>query len=229
MRSRLAALLAACALLAGCQPAAESPAGDVTLESAQQRGSYAQGVNIGRQGQGLPLDVEAFILGIRDGLAGGEGQLTEQEMQQAMMEFSAFMNEEAAAAGSENRLAGEAFLADNANREGVVVTASGLQYEVLEQGDGEMPTAAHRVRVHYRGTTIDGEVFDESYSRGEPAEFAVGGVIAGWTEALQLMPVGSKYKLFIPADLAYGDNARPGAPFGPGSTLIFEVELLEIR
>jgi FKBP-type peptidyl-prolyl cis-trans isomerase FklB len=123
--------------------------------------------------------------------------------------------------------AGEAFLAENAKKAGVIVTASGLQYEVLTQGDGEKPSRASTVRTHYHGTLIDGTVFDSSYNRGQPAEFPVGGVIAGWTEALQLMPVGSKYRLYIPHQLAYGERGA-GASIAPFSALVFDVELLAI-
>ena len=127
-----------------------------------------------------------------------------------------------------NRAEGEAFLAQNAEREGVVSLPSGLQYEVLEEGDGATPGRRSTVVVHYRGTLIDGREFDSSYSRGEPARFRVNGVIPGWTEALQLMQTGDKWRLFIPADLAYGDRGA-GPLIAPGSTLIFEVELLEVR
>ena len=129
---------------------------------------------------------------------------------------------------TDNRAEGEAFLAENAQREGVVTLPSGLQYEVLEEGDGATPRRRSTVVVHYSGTLIDGTPFDSSYSRGEPAKFPVNRVIPGWTEALQLMQVGDKWRLFIPADLAYGDRGA-GPVIGPGSTLIFEVELLEVR
>ena len=129
---------------------------------------------------------------------------------------------------TDNRAEGEAFLAENAQREGVVTLPSGLQYEVLEEGDGATPRRRSTVVVHYSGTLIDGTPFDSSYSRGEPARFPVNRVIPGWTEALQLMQVGDKWRLFIPADLAYGDRGA-GPVIGPGSTLIFEVELLEVQ
>ena len=128
--------------------------------------------------------------------------------------------------GQENLAAGEAFLAENGAREGVTTTESGLQYEVIVAGDGEMPTLNDTVTTHYHGTLIDGEVFDSSVDRGDPSSFPVSGVISGWTEALQLMPVGSKWRLFVPADLAYGSQQRGSIP--ANSTLIFDVELLEI-
>ncbi|MGR8935869.1 MAG: FKBP-type peptidyl-prolyl cis-trans isomerase [Gammaproteobacteria bacterium] len=128
----------------------------------------------------------------------------------------------------ENKREGELFLIDNAKKSGVVTTASGLQYEVLTQGSGSKPTATDNVTVHYRGTTIDGKEFDSSYSRGAPATFPLNRVIAGWTEGLQLMPEGSKYRLFIPSDLAYGERGA-GPDIGPNSTLIFDVELIKIE
>ncbi len=221
-----AVLLAATAF--ACQRGGGDASQQVALETPQQRGSYAQGVSLGRQGRNIPFDVDAFVAGIRDGLS-DESRLSEEELQSALTDFIAFMNEESEAEGASNREAGEAFLASNREREGVHVTDSGLQYEVLEEGDGPTPTSTDTVTVHYRGSTLDGEVFDASYDRGEPATFALNQVIRGWTEGLQLMKVGSKYKFYVPADLAYGDNAPPGAPFGPGSTLVFEVELLGIE
>lgn len=221
----VASALPVAVVVAACQPS--SSGSDVTLDSPEQRGSYAQGVRVGSQGRQLPLDTEAFIQGIRDGLA-DESRMSQEEMQEAQSEFQQVMAESRKADAAENRKAGEEFLAENESREGVEVTESGLQYEVLEEGDGPKPDSGDVVEVHYRGTTVDGEVFDESYSRGEPATFPVGQVIPGWTEGLQLMSVGSKYKFFIPADLAYGQRAPRGASFGPNSTLIFEVELLDI-
>ena len=213
----------ACCAIAACQPAAQ----DVDLESPQQRGSYAQGVSQGRQAQALPLDVDAFVQGIRDGIS-NEERLTDEQIEEAVIEFRSLVSDPRGAAGEENRRAGEAFLEQNWQRAGVQVTGSGLQYEVLEEGDGPRPAATDVVRVHYRGTMIDGSVFDESYSRGEPATFPLNEVIPGWTEGVQLMPVGSKYKLYVPSNLGYGENVPPGARFGPNATLIFEVELLEI-
>ncbi|MEQ4576506.1 MAG: FKBP-type peptidyl-prolyl cis-trans isomerase, partial [Gammaproteobacteria bacterium] len=133
-----------------------------------------------------------------------------------------------AAAASKNREEGNAFLAKNKNEKGVITTASGLQYMVLRQGSGERPTATSKVRVNYEGKLLDGTVFDSSYGRGEPAEFGLGQVVKGWTEGLQLMPVGSKYRFWIPSNLAYGPDGTPGGPIGPDSTLTFDVELLGI-
>lgn len=201
--------------------------GELALDTPEQRGSYAHGLNVGRQGESLPLDVDAFVAGVRDGLT-GEAQLSDQEIEEAVAAFSEVVAESREGAAEDARKAGEEFLAENRQRPEVQVTDSGLQYEVLEEGDGPRPEAGDTVRVHYRGTTIDGEVFDESYSRGRPATFPLGQVIPGWTEGMQLMQVGAKYKFYVPAELAYGANPPPGAPFGPGTTLIFEVELLEI-
>lgn len=214
-------------LAVACGGPSGGDGGEVTLESAQERGSYAQGVQLGRQGSELPFDVDAFVAGIRDGLA-GESRLSDEEMEEAMAGFRELVSEAVDAEAADNRVAGETFLEENLQRDQVEATESGLQYEVIEQGDGPRPGPDDVVRVHYRGTTIDGEVFDESYARGEPATFPVGQVIPGWAEGVQLMSVGSKYKFYVPADLAYGDTPPPGAPFGAGATLIFEVELLEI-
>ena len=202
------------------------------LEVREQRASYAVGLDMANnfKQQGLPLQADAFTAGLRDGLA-GEGRLEGDALAAALDDFRALMNEHLAAnAGPEadaNLVAGREFCARNAERDEVTVTASGLQYEVLEMGGGPRPTADDTVRVHYRGTTIDGDVFDESYG-GDPATFGVSQVIRGWTEGLQLMPVGSKFTFWIPAELAYGSSAPPGASFGPTSTLLFDVDLLEI-
>lgn len=223
------ALLALSVLLVACNAPASDPAGSsaLDLENREQRASYAQGYNIGQQGKDLPLQTEAFLAGVRAGLA-DTGELDDDQLREALMDFNNLMTEAADARGTENRAAGEAFLAENAAREGVMVTASGLQYEVIEEGDGAKPTAADTVTVHYRGTLLDGTEFDSSYSRNEPATFPLQGVIEGWTEGVQLMSVGSKYKFYIPGDLAYGANPRPGGPIGPNETLVFEVELLGI-
>jgi FKBP-type peptidyl-prolyl cis-trans isomerase FkpA/FKBP-type peptidyl-prolyl cis-trans isomerase FklB len=172
-----------------------------------------------------------LVRGLRDAIAGGEMQMTDEEantVKQAFMQsMQAKATEERTAAATKNRTDGEAFLAANRSKSGVQTTESGLQYQVMTQGTGEKPGPTSKVKVHYVGTLIDGTKFDSSIDRGTPAEFALNGVIKGWTEALQLMPVGSKYKLFVPSDLAYGEQGTPG-PIGPNSTLIFEVELLEI-
>jgi len=212
--------------IAGCN-AAKSTDNAVDLEVREQRASYAQGYSIGRQGQGLEIQVDAFVQGVRDGLQ-DSGQLSDEEIGEAVADFQALLAEHSAGLAEDNKRAGEEFLASNAERPEVTVTESGLQYEVLREADGPRPSVTDTVTVQYRGTTLDGTVFDESYERGEPATFVLNRVIPGWTEGVQLMTVGSKYKFYVPSDLAYGDNAPPGAKFGPGATLVFEVELLGI-
>jgi FKBP-type peptidyl-prolyl cis-trans isomerase len=200
---------------------------NVDLSNPTARGSYAQGFVIGEQGKGLPLDAEAFMAGVRAGLA-GSGELDPEQMQQAMMEFRTLLNEARNVEGAAALAAGETFLAENGRRAGVTTTASGVQYEVLRQGDGPRPEASDRVLVHYRGQRIDGEEFDESYSGGQPATFSVGGVIPGLSEGLLLMQVGSHFKFYIPGHLCYGPNPPPGS-IKPNDTLIFEVELIGIE
>jgi FKBP-type peptidyl-prolyl cis-trans isomerase len=170
--------------------------------------------------------------GLKDELAGGKLLLTDDEAKAAIATVQKDAREKQEAkmklAGEENKKQGEAFLAANKSKEGVVTLPSGLQYKIEKQGDGPKPLATDTVECNYRGTLIDGKEFDSSYKRGTPASFPVGGVIKGWTEILQLMPVGSKYQVFIPAELAYGARGA-GADIGPNSTLIFEVELLSIK
>ena len=180
--------------------------------------------------QSVPVDPAILARGLRDGLAGGKTLLTEEEAQAAISEVQNDVRkkqqEKMQEAGAANKKDGEAFLAVNKGKEGVVTLPSGLQYKILKEGTGPKPAATDTVACNYRGTFINGTEFDSSYKRGQPASFPVTGVIKGWTEALQLMPVGSKWQLFIPSDLAYGEPGRPGIE--PSSTLIFEVELLSI-
>ncbi len=205
-----------------------------TLETDQDRLSYTIGMDIGQSlsGQDMDLDIDILMEALRATYMGEETLLTEEE---ALAEREAFIQRRQAELEQQrnrdaeiNAADGAAFLAENAEKEGVQVTESGLQYRVIEEGDGERPAATDRVTVHYRGTLINGVEFDSSYSRGEPATFALNQVIPGWTEGLQLMPAGSRYEFFIPSELAYGEQGRPG-PIGPNSTLIFEVELIEIQ
>ena len=224
--------LASALLLVGCGDLGQSKQENVSLETEIQRVSYGLGANLGaRLGSEMDLDVDAFNAGVRDALTGEPMKMSEEQMTETLQSFQQKQIEQRQAAVEEqaeaNLEAAQAFLAANAEKDGVVVTDSGLQYKVVEQGDGEVPAADDRVEVHYRGTTIDGEEFDSSYSRGEPVKFQVGGVIPGWTEALQLMPVGSKYELYIPPELAYGAGGAGGV-IGPNSALVFEVELLSI-
>ncbi|MBI1337117.1 MAG: FKBP-type peptidyl-prolyl cis-trans isomerase [Phycisphaera sp.] len=209
------------------QPA---PAPNADFPTAKEKVSYAIGLNIGMNmaQQGMTgLDADAIAKGIKDMLAGGKPRLSPEDIQAAMLDYQTQMQQEMAAQGEANKQKGQAFLAENGKREGVKTTATGLQYEVIKEGEGPMPKPTDTVRVNYRGTLVNGEEFDSSYARGEPIEFPVGGVIAGWSEALQLMKVGSKYKLYIPSDLAYGAQQR-GPKITPNSTLVFEVELLDI-
>jgi FKBP-type peptidyl-prolyl cis-trans isomerase FklB len=180
----------------------------------------------------VELDSKALAAGIADGLSGAKPALSEDEIRKVLADFQTQMRNRAAAVAQktadDNKKKGEAFLADNKKQKGVVVLPSGLQYKVIKEGKGAKPKATDTVSVHYRGTLTDGTEFDSSIKRGEPAEFPVNQVIKGWTEALQLMPVGSKWQLVIPSDLAYGPQGA-GAEIGPNSTLVFDVELLEIK
>lgn len=202
------------------------------FETTEQRASYGIGRQMGdqlAQGSFDGVDVEAVITGLRDSF-GGEGlRVPAEQIQAAFNEITQRMREAQEAQARAAAAKGEAFLADNAKREGVVTLESGLQYEIIEAGDenGESPTVSSKVRTHYHGTFIDGKVFDSSYERGQPAEFPVGGVIAGWTEALQLMTKGAKWRLYVPYQLAYGAQGSPGG-IPPYSTLVFDVELIDI-
>lgn len=202
------------------------------FETTEQRASYGIGRQMGDQlarGSFEGVDVEAVITGLRDSYAGEGLRVPAEQIQAAFNEITQRMREAQEARAREAAAAGEAFLAENARREGVVTLESGLQYEVITAGEegGERPTASSKVRTHYHGTFIDGKVFDSSYERNQPAEFPVGGVIAGWTEALQLMTKGAKWRLYVPYQLAYGAQGSPGG-IPPYSTLIFDVELLDI-
>lgn len=201
------------------------------FNTQELQASYGIGLQMGEQLKSQPfdgLDIPAVVKGIADAFEGAESKVAQQDLEAAFQTISTRMQEAAAEQAKLLGAAGAEFLAENSKKEGVQVTDSGLHFEVLTQGEGEIPTAESTVSVHYHGTLVDGTVFDSSVERGQPAEFPVGGVIAGWTEALQLMPVGSKYKLTIPADLAYGERGA-GAAIGPHSTLVFEVELLAIK
>lgn len=215
--------------------AAATPAAPaaIALETTEQRLSYGIAYTLGQRMavDQVPMDVDAFAAGMRDALEGATPRLTEDEISaemQAYQERAAAEQQAAMGAAAEaNAVAGVAFLGENATREGVVVTDSGLQYEIIEVGDGPVPGPEDTVEVHYRGTLLDGTEFDSSYGRGETVTFGVGQVIPGWTEALQLMPVGSKWKLVIPSELAYGPGGA-GQVIGPNATLVFDVELISI-
>lgn len=208
----------------GIAALAEEPA--QTFPNQKAKISYAIGVDIGNsfKRQGVEIDPETLARGLRDSLTGGQTLLTEGEVRDTLqayqLELRAKMQEKA-------KQEGAAFLAENGKKPGVTTLPSGLQYKVIAAGKGPKPTGNDTVRCHYRGTFVDGREFDSSYSRGEPAVFPVRGVIPGWTEALQLMPVGSKWQLVVPYELAYGAGGTRGIP--PYSTLVFEVELLGIE
>lgn len=196
----------------------------------EQRASYGVGRNMGEQLAANPfdgIDISAVQQGLADASAKEASKVSVDDLNEAFKEINERMQAAAAEKATVMAAEGEKYLEENAKREGVTTVASGLQFEVVSEGEGEKPTAQSTVRVHYHGTLIDGTVFDSSYDRGQPAEFPVGGVIAGWTEALQLMSVGSKYKLHIPHNLAYGEQGAGGA-IAPFSALVFDVELLEI-
>ena len=180
----------------------------------------------------IELDREIIIEAVTSLLRGNQPDMSQEDYQQTMQKFQATMEEKANAeaqkAASENSEKGKAYLAENAKKEGVKVTASGLQYEVIKEGTGKKPAATDTVSVHYEGTLINGQVFDSSIRRGQPVEFPLNRVIPGWTEGVQLMSVGSKYRFVIPSNLAYGEHGAGGA-IGPNETLIFEVELLDIK
>jgi FKBP-type peptidyl-prolyl cis-trans isomerase FklB len=204
------------------------------LKTDKQKQSYAIGLNIGKnmQKDGVEVDSAAMLRGIKDAMAGGKVLMTDEEIKTTLTALAGDLKKKQeikiAAENSANKTAGDAFLAGNKSKPGVVALPSGLQYKIVKQGDGPKPTAADQVTCNYKGTLLNGKEFDSSYKRGEPATFGVGQVIKGWTEALQLMPVGSKWELYIPADLAYGPK-QAGPDITPGSTLVFEVELLSIK
>ena len=221
----------ALALLAGSATAADPK---MTLKTDKDKVSYSIGLNIGRsmKTEGLDINPDALAAAMKDVFAGTKPQLTEEEIQTVMQNFQKEMMAKRSKSQEEglskNKAEGVKFLADNKAKPGVKTTASGLQYKVIKDGAGKTPKATDTVKTHYRGTLINGKEFDSSYKRGEPAEFPVNGVIKGWTEALQLMKEGSKWQLFIPSELAYGERGA-GQDIGPNSTLIFDIELLSVK
>lgn len=218
------------ALLMSVTFAQKSPA----PKTEKQKVSYTIGISLARdfKARKIEVDPQMILQGLQDELRGKKLQMTDQEMETTMQKFQqemmAKMEKEQKEESAKNRKAGDTFLAENKKKPGVITLADGLQYRVVKMGTGPKPTAQQTVKVHYRGTFIDGKEFDSSYKRGQPVEFPVNGVIRGWSEALMLMPVGSKWELFIPPDLAYGDNGA-GGTIPPGATLVFEVELLEVK
>ncbi len=229
---RLFAVFIAAGLL-GCQEKEKPEFVEVNLEDKQHKLSYALGLNLSDQlkQQGMAIDLDVFVQGFKDGHSGENPLLSSDEALKTLVEIQqeqrAQQQAEKNKMAEENKKAGEAFLAENIKKEGVVTLDSGLQYKVIKAGDGPKPKKTDAVSCHYRGTLLDGTQFDSSYDRGQPAQFRVDQLIPGWTEALQLMPTGSKWELYIPSYLAYG--ARPAGQISPNSTLIFELELLEIK
>ena len=207
------------------KPAEAKPA----FANDREKAGYALGLNLAnswkRQGlEGDVVDFDAIARGMKEAQPGGKPLLTEDEARATLMNLQQTVMAKQKRAGEKIKADGEKFLAENKTKPGIIALTNGLQYKVLTEGQGDSPKAADTVTVNYRGTLIDGTEFDSSYKRGQPATFPVGGVIAGWTQALQLMKPGAKWQLFIPSELAYGERGTPGIP--PGSTLIFEVELI---
>ncbi|HUN61709.1 MAG TPA: FKBP-type peptidyl-prolyl cis-trans isomerase [Candidatus Sulfotelmatobacter sp.] len=222
----------------GATAAKKAPA-PLALTTQKEKASYAIGMNIGKglkdslKRDDVDVSNEILLRGMRDALAGNKPLLSDEEAQQVLTTLQADLRkhkeELQAAAAAKNESAGSAFLAANKAKPGVVTLPSGLQYKVITQGNGPKPMPSDVVECNYKGTLIDGTEFDSSAKRGKPATFPVGQVIKGWTEALQLMPVGSKWELYLPPTLAYGERGTPNGPIGPNETLVFEVELLSIQ
>ena len=223
----------AIALVMACFTAGLMAADSSPLKDEKDKISYGYGMEIGKnlKRQGIEINPDLLAQGLKAQLNGDKTLMTEDEVRQTMMAFQQKMQasrmEKSKKEGDENKTKGEAFLAENKKKEGVQTTGSGLQYKIITKGTGPVPKSDDTVKTHYRGTLIDGTEFDSSYKRGEPATFGVTQVIKGWTEALLMMPVGSKWQLFIPGDIAYGPGGRPGIP--PNATLLFDIELISIE
>ena len=200
------------------------------LKSQKEKMSYIIGMDMGKnlKDQSIDIDQAALARGIKDALSGGKSSLTDEEIRQTMTAFQKEMMAKSQALGEKNKKEGEAFLAGNKKKQGVITLPSGLQYKVISAGKGKKPKPTDTVTVQYRGTLIDGTEFDSSYRRGQPATFPVNGVIPGWTEALGLMQEGAKWQIFVPSNLAYGEKGT-GGQIGPNATLVFEVELISIQ
>jgi len=239
MNSRIIALLfvtVVFTLFTGCETFSDSSGSSVSLDTDVDSVSYSLGYRNGEilRQQGMDdIDLDKLIAGMRDGLNQNDPQIDSRRMSMVVQNYQMQRQQQAEAErldlAKEYRDKGEAFLAENRNKEGIQTTESGLQYQVLEEGEGVSPEPTDTVVVHYRGTMLDGTEFESTFERENPAEFPLNRVIEGWTEGLQLMNEGARYKFWIPADLAYGNNPRPGGPIQPGQTLIFEVELLEVK
>lgn len=239
MNHRLTSAFAWVTLMLAAPVAAQDPApAPPEMKTVQEKASYVIGMQIGGKlrADGAEVDTALLARGIADALAGGKPLIAEEEIAEVMKAYTKEMDERAAVRNSElaakNKKAGEAYLAENKKKKGVKTLPSGLQYEVLKTGDGATPKPSDVIRAHYRGTLINGDVFESSVESDMPIVIAVGDLIAGWQEALQMMKVGSKWKLTVPAKLAYGEELEPGrrpGPGGPGSVLVFELELLGIE
>ncbi len=206
---------------------------DTLLKTDKDKTSYSLGMNVGAnfKQQSIDINADIFVKGFKDALSGAKPLLTDDEMRSAVLAFQkevmAKQTEKMQVLGAKNKKEGEAFLTENKKKKGVKTLPSGLQYKIIKEGTGKMPKATDTVTTNYRGTLVDGTEFDSSYKRGQPATFPVNGVIAGWTEALQLMKTGSKWQFFIPSNLAYGE--RGTGPIGPNAVLLFDVELISIK
>jgi FKBP-type peptidyl-prolyl cis-trans isomerase len=235
MRTKLILCAALVAAIAGCNQKAGEKAADhgPKLETDEQKVSYGIGLVEGKRfKQDFKVDVDAFAAGMKASVNDEKALMTEEEVKTTIQTFGqklmAKKEAEQKAVGEKNKTASDAYLAENGKKDGIKTTASGLQYKVETEGKGAKPKAEDTVEVNYRGTLVDGTEFDSSYKRGQTVTFPVNGVIPGWSEALQLMTVGSKYQLFIPSDLAYGPGGTGGV-IGPNQALIFEVELVDIK
>jgi FKBP-type peptidyl-prolyl cis-trans isomerase FklB len=230
MKHLAVAALCVALTVAGAARAADAPA----LQGDKEKLGYSIGMDIGAtlKRQGVDVDVDSLTRGLKDSYTGGKTLLTDEESRQTIMTYQKQVMERQAEAmkqlAEKNKAEGEKFLAENAKKEGVKTLPSGLQYKVIAAGTGKTPNATDTVVTNYRGMLIDGKEFDSSYKRGEPATFPVSGVIAGWTEALQLMKEGAKWEIFLPPNLAYGERGA-GRDIGPNATLIFEVELISVK
>jgi len=214
------------ALLAVSLAARSFAADDSPFKSAKEKASYALGMNIGKQlrQRNADIDTDIYMKALKEALNGGKLLLTDDQVRETLMAWQTELRTKSLEKGKKE---GEVFLNENKKKEGVVTTPSGLQYKIETKGTGKIPTSNDTVVCHYRGTLISGDEFDSSYKRSEPTSFPITGVIKGWTEALLMMPVGSKWKLYIPSDLAYGERERPGIP--PNSALLFDIELVSIK
>jgi len=222
-------------IIVGCLFTVQVVADDkVTLKTEKEKLSYSLGANLGQnvKSNNLDIDAEIFSKAIKDALTGSKPLLSEEEMKTALQDFQQKMRQKQMAAmqelGAKNKKEGEAFLAANKKKPGVVTLPSGVQYKVMKAGTGKKPTVNDTVVAHYTGTLINGKEFDSSVRRGEPATFPLGGVVKGWQEVLPLMPTGSKWQVFIPANLGYGETGA-GQAIGPNETLVFEIELISIK